>query len=241
MKLLLILILFTITFPKNIFALTPTPTAKVASPTATVTPTNLDEIQKIRQAVQEKVQEKLKEIINVEKKRGWVGSITLIDNTTITVNSNNTTRTITTDENTAILDLNKKKIDTTKLKEGQTILALGYENADGILATKRILVMDPDYLPVKKIITVGKIVDRSTTSDVAVLIPSNNKNVQYQLTLTSKTVITDLDGKKLLAKEVATSRKIIAILTSNLKTKNYTTNRIYLVDPIPTPTKKLTN
>lgn len=214
-------------------AISPSPTQ---SPTPTEASSNLDEIQKIRKAVQEKVQEKLKEIVNIEKKRGWMGTISSIDNSVIYISQNSQNRTINTDEETTLIDINKKKIDVTKLKEGQSILALGYEDSTGALTAKRVLVNDPDYLPIKKIITIGKIVDRSTASDVAVLIPSQNKNVQYQLNITTKTVITDLSGDKLKSKDVTTGKKAIVILTPNTKNKTYITDKIILVDkPSQTP------
>ena len=230
----LILFLFQLLLPHPAFAAITTPTLSptiVPSITPTETPSNLEEIQKIRKAVQDKVKEKLQEIVNTEnKKKGVLGNIISVDNATIVISHPSGDKTIVTDESTTIVDVNRKQIDTSKLKAGQSILAMGYENSDSILEAKRIVVNDPNYLPVKKIITIGKIVDRSTTSDVATLIPSNNKNNQYQIAFTAQTTISDSAGKKLQLKDIVTGKKVIVILTSSTKTKSLTADSVYIVE-----------
>lgn len=213
-------------------SLLPTP---VASPSAIASPSgnpvNLDEIQKIRQAVQDKVKEKLQEIVNSQnKKKGLVGSITTVDNATITINLHDSEKIIITDDSTVIIDINRKRIDTSKLKVGQSILAMGYENQEGALMAKRIVVNDPDFLPIKKIITIGKIVDRSLATNAAVLIPSNNKNNQYQISLNDKTSVSTPGGQKLQLKDVAIGKKVIVVLNPESKTKSLTAESVYIVE-----------
>ncbi len=239
--LLLIFILKTIIQPisayaiaKPTLAITPTLIATTSadlSPTVTPDSTSLTEIQKIREAVQQKVKEKLSEIVALDttKKRGVYGNISTISASTITLTKDdNSTIQINTDDTTAFIDINRKKIDITKLKTGQSILVMGYNNNDGSLAAKRIVVNDPSYLPVKKIITMGKIVDRSQATNVALIVPLTDKNTQYQVSLVNATTIVDSTNKKLAIKDVTVGKKVIAILSPSAKNKTYTTDKIII-------------
>lgn len=231
---ILLLILFLIFIPVPAQAVTtPSPTTTITlSPT--VNPSNVDEIQKIRQAVQEKVKEKLNQIVNPEdNKKGVFGKITTLESATITINHQDKDLVINTDENTVIIDINRKNIDITKLKVGQSILVLGFNNnSQDTFDAKRIVAYDPSFLPVKSIITVGKIIDRSQSSNVALLLPVKNKDSQYQITFSTTTLVTNLENKTLTLKEIATGKKVIAVLTPNLKTKSLFAEKIILVDKV---------
>ena len=230
---ILLLFILSFLFPKASFAAKiDSPTALLsASPSATPTGDNLDEIQKIRMAVQEKVKEKLNQIVKPDNsKKGYLGTISSLDANSLTISRNGSDKDINFDDSTAFIDINRKKIDSSKLKVGQSITALGYDNQQGSLDAKRVIINDPDYVPTKNTIVIGKIVDRSQTSNVALLIPSINKNNQYQITFSTSSTITSISGAKVTIKDITTGKKVIVVLTQDVKNKSASATNIIIVD-----------
>ncbi len=215
---------------------TPLPLPSQADTTIT------DDIVKIRQAVQQKVQEKLQSITgSKETKKGWIGSVTNIQDTRLTISFQSQDRTINVDPEATIIDDKRKKITLDKIKVGQNIIAMGELTQDGSLDTKRIIFYDPESLTRKNIV-VGKIADISKSSPIIVLIPTNNKNLQYQVKTDSNTSVASADGSKVDIKTLEAGQRIIAILKQDAKNPNSYSAIKFITTatetPSPTPSTK---
>ncbi len=213
-------------------ALTPT----ISSPSATPTSVNQvdKDIQRIREAVQQKVIEKLKNITSQDPsqaKKGYLGKITTLEPTKLTLDLKDSTPLILqVTPNTTIIDSNRNKTIVDKLKIGQTVLAMGYLQADSSLDTKRIVVVDPKTFNPPPIIAIGKVVDVSQSTSVFSLIPFNNKNQQFQISQT-KTSRLYQNGEKVDSSKLKAGQKVATILKSDPKsTKNYLALKIYILD-----------
>jgi len=242
---ILLLCIFLINPPK-IIGITPTPPVDNNTPLLEETPaqgSNLDEIKKIREAVQQKVQEKLKEISSPEanKKKGIVGKITKINGLDIVLeDSSLTNRNLTTTVDTIVIDKNRNKSKLENLKPGDNILAMGYTTETDTLDTKRIVIIDTETIVDPLRVTTGKIVDISRTSPVFVLIPSSDKDTQYQINTNSKTEITSPQKIKIPFSDLKNGQRVIVVFKPEDKTnKSFYATKILNLDheteTTPTP------
>ena len=212
----------------------PTPNTKIS-----VTPSN--DVEEIRKAVSEKVKEKLGEITSsTPRKASWTGTISRIDPTQIVIDTPKGPRNINvSDDTTTVINSKRIKIDLAKLVQGDSILCLGYTSSDkpDSLDTKRIIVYDPKTI-IRQQIVLGKIVDVSQTTSILVLIPNNNKNLQYQIKTDIKTILNDNQNKKLKTDSLVTGKKIVAIIQPDPKIANtfYASRLIFMDAPIPSTT-----
>lgn len=212
-----LLIIFSILFSfltKPAMAVTATPSA--------------DQTKDIVDIIQQKVKEKLN-LINTpsNQPKSFFGAIIKIDQNQILISYQNKNQTINVDENTAYIDLKRNKSKFANLKIGQEILAMGYLNDDQSLNTKRIVVTELKAIDNPNQIVVGQIVDISKSSPIFVLIPSKNKDNQYQIKTDSKTEIIDLKNNKLDSKILTSGKKIIVIISPDTKiTKTFYASKI---------------
>ena len=226
-----------------VLAATVTPLTSAKPTTVTVTPTTLNEIQKIRDVVQEKVQEKLRQITSPTiSKKGLIGKIIQIDSTQITIDYLNNPHIINIDNSTVYIDLNRNKTGFSNVKIGQDILAMGiYDSNSLTFQTKRVVFIDLSKLILNRTVVIGKIVDISKTSPIFTLIPGKNKNNLFQIKTDKNTVYLDKDQQKLASTDLKSGHKIIAVLSPDPKiSKTYLALKIMDLDfaPVPTPTKK---
>jgi len=152
--------------------------------------------------------------------KSFFGTITQINDSQIVINSQNQNKVFQISTETAFVDAKRQKSKLANFKTGQTILAMGYTNQDQSLDCKRIVATEFKTVENTNQIVTGQIVDvsQSQTSPIFVLIPSQNKNSQYQIKTDSKTEIIDLKNNKLtFAKTITTGKKIIAIIQPDAK------------------------
>ncbi len=219
---------------------------QVLAITPTITPNNdQNDIQKIREVVQQKVKEKLREITQPsDTPKGIIGNIIQIDHNQFTIEYQNNPRTIKFDETTVFIDINRNKSKADKFKIGQDILAMGTFDDPSVLNAKRIIVIDLKSITNdQKVIVVGKIVDISKSSSIFALIPTKNKNVQYQINTDTKTEVITQTDQKISLNDLQSGQKIITILTPDKKmAKTYYSSKIINLDyqPPTTPTLKPT-
>ena len=237
----LFLISLLFSFPRQALAvsITPTPTISV---TDTVTPTNTDQIQRIREVVQQKVQEKLKQIISPSSvKKGIVGKVIQVGSTSVTIEYQNSTKTISLASDTVFIDIKRNKTKLENMKIGQDILVMGTNNTDNnTFDAKRIVFIDLKTIITKRTVVVGKIVDISKTSPVFTLIPSKNKNGLFQIKTNNLTELNNKQDKTLKITDLKSGYKIIAVLIPDAKVSN-TYNAIKIINLTdltlsPTPT-----
>lgn len=220
---------------------------------ATVSASNSDK--NLTEEVRQMVAKKVKEIqennntnsstISTNTPKGIAGTISKIEKDQITINNKNNSVVITITDDTVFIDSKKNKIKIDNLKSGQVILSMGYYNQYNSFDAKRIIVTTSDAIENKNEIVFGKIADISQTSNVLVLIPIKNKNVQYQIKTDSKTKIIDQDNNILTINKLKSGQKIIAVIQPDTKTTNsFTVSQIITLDstsnsisPSPTPKK----
>jgi len=208
------------------------------------TPTTTSEIQKIREVVQEKVQEKLNQITNpLSTNMGLIGKVIQIDSSQITITYQNNPSVLKIDSTTVYVDQNRNKTNLANIKIGQDILAMGInDSGTNTFQTKRVVFINLNTVNLNRTVVIGKIVDISKTSPIFTLIPSKNKNNLYQIKTDKNTVYVDKNQQKLVATDLKSGQKIIAVLTPDPKiSKTYTALKImdldYAPTPSPTPTK----
>ncbi len=180
-------------------------------------PTPESDIQKLREVIQQKVQQKLQEIGSEEKinpKKAYLGTITKLEKNNLSLDSNGQKYEFVISEDATFVNLKQMKIKITDLKEGQNVLVLTLAK-DKIVYAKKILIVDPTKLKNKKNIAIGKIADISTTTSVFVLIPINNNSRELQMKQDSKTEIVTKDNKSLKFTDIKKGQKIVCIYTNN--------------------------
>lgn len=217
-------------------------TATSIPPSPTPTPQNFDEIQKIRDVVQQKVMEKLQQITQPTlTQKGIIGKIIQVDQTTFTLEYQNNLSIITFDPDTVFIDQKRNKITSSQLKVGQDILVLGTQQSTTIFLGKRVIITDLTTITNIPLVVIGKIVDISKTSPIFSLIPTKNKNAQYQVKTDTKSEIINSQNNKITITNLKSGNKIIVILTPDPKmAKTYYASKIIDLDyqPEPAPTKK---
>lgn len=229
----------------NAVVTVPTIVTPTESATLTATPTSsvTSDIQKIREVVQQKVKEKLLQIISpTTTKKSIAGKIIEISETSLSLDYYNESRVIQLDPELTVIDANRNKSTVGKLKVGQDVLIMGIEDSENnTFSGKRIIVTDLSKLQIKKTVTTGKIVDISKTSSILTLVPTHNKNTLFQIKMDSKTEYLSVTSQKIKQVDIKSGHRIIAILRPDEKaTKTYNAVRLIDLDykPEPTPTKK---
>jgi len=185
-------------------------TQPVIANEATPSATDSQEIQEIRQVVQEKVKEKLDLIKSPSNKaKSIFGTIEKVEDKNITIKWQDDTNQLILDEETTIISLKRQKMKTSDLKVGQEILAMGYFNQDNNLETKRIVLIEIKKIENNNQVVNGQIVDLSQSAPIFTLIPNSNKNNQYQIESTSKEI-----------KDLSSGQKIIAVIEADPENNN---------------------
>lgn len=195
------------------------------------TPTPENDIQKLREVIQQKVQQKLQEISGqdiVNPKKAYLGIITKIENNNLSIDSKGQKYEFTISDDATFINLKQNKIKITDLKEGQDVLVLTLAK-DEIIYAKRILIVDPSKLENKKNISLGKIADISTTTSIFVLIPVNNNSRDLQMKIDNKTEIVTKDNKILKFSDLKKGQKIVCIYT-NGQNSTYPALKIITLD-----------
>jgi hypothetical protein len=195
------------------------------------TPTPESDIQKLREVIQQKVQQKLQEISSEEvinPKKAYLGTITKIEDKNLSFDSKGQKYEFIISDDATFVNLKQNKIKITDLKEGQDVLVLTLAK-DEIIYAKRILIVDPSKLENKKNISLGKIADISTTTSIFVLIPVNNNSRELQMKVDSKTEIVTKDNKNLKFTDIKKGQKIVCIYT-NGQNSTYPVLKIITLD-----------
>lgn len=201
-------IIFSLNFGLAVLAQQPTSEPQTPSTPSAQTEKNQD-IEKIRQAVKDKVKEKIDQIVNKSnQKTGWVGQITNIADNQISLTSlNQDARIVLIDqEDTSIINSKRQQIDSDQLKKDQIILAMGYTNTEGQLLAKRILITNKPLESLKNTIVLATVTDISQTTSTMTLV-TNSRQV-YQVKTNKNT------------KDVLKNQKIIAVLKQDGESTN---------------------
>lgn len=179
--------LFICLFPiPTVFAQSPTPEDSAASA-----------IKGIRDVVKEKVKEQL-EVLNTETKKGYVGKLSAISATQLTLETNEGNLKIKIDDDTTIIGLNRSPIKIENLKADQYVIAMGYLELEDTLSAKRIVVIEK-LSTLEKEIAVGKITDISKDGKTVTL-KNESKAKTYTLNIGKSITVTQKGQKGELEK-----------------------------------------
>ncbi len=199
----------------------------------TIVPTKTPN-KEVLEMVQKKVKTMLEQNINTNSSttpKSIIGTISQLDNTQITINSDkNEIKNISFNIDTVFIDSKKNKTKIENIKIGQGILAMGYLT-EGDFEAKRIVLIDLKTIKNKNEIILGKIVDISQSSPIFVLIPTKNKDTQYQIKTDTKTEILDKDNNKLTIDKLKSGQKIIVVIQPDAKiAKTFYVSKIITLD-----------
>ena len=112
---------------------------------------------------------------------------------------------------------------------------MGYFNESQILETKRLIIVSTKSTEDRKHTAIGKIVDISSSSPIFVLIPSSNKDTQYQIKTDQKTDIVLKDKTKLKIDDLQNGQKVIVIFSPTQEnSKTYYAHKIIQLSSTPT-------
>lgn len=206
-----------------LFFIAPSPIAAIEASSSA------NDIQSIREVVQQKVKEKLNIITTPSSKpKAFFGSIKKINDLEIEINQNNQNKVIITTIDTVFVNLKKTKINIKELKVGDEILAMGYLNSQGQLEVKRVVVIELSKIKNNTQIINGQVVDVSQNSPVIVIVPINNKNSQYQIETDSNTIKKITSGQKIIAvikpdEKIANTFNLLKIISSTSVSTNSAT------------------
>lgn len=178
---------------------TATPTIKPGNitpiPQITPTPTGAEEqnVKEIREAIKEKVNE-IKDKI---EKKAYVGIITQITDSTITLSNFRGKQRVRLLENIVIIGLNKKEIFAKDLAVDDKVIALGTISDNDILEAKRLLVVAvPKTIPPKRLFLIGSItgIDSKLSTITVSLLGNLDKTVVLKIDSTTL-IISQADAK----------------------------------------------
>jgi hypothetical protein len=143
------------------------------------------------ETIKQQVMDRLEAIKNKPEKsfkKGLVGTIASIEENTIVMEFESIKYTITTTETTTFINTKRNKTTIDKFKVGQDILVLGTIDKDDSTLCTAVRIIQTDIKTIKRLhqVVVGKIVDISKSSPIIVVIPTYNKDTQFQIKLDSE-------------------------------------------------------
>lgn len=196
----------------------------------------------VTQKVKEIQQNSSGEVLNSTTiPKSLIGTVTQIQDKKITISYKNSNQEINIDDDTVFINEKKVKTKIDNLKLGQVILAMGYYNDSNNFGAKRIIFTTNDEIENKNETVLGTIADISQTSNILVLIPIKNKNIQYQIKVDSQTKIINKDNTPLTLSKIKSGQKVIIIIQPDTKISNtFDASQIITLDSDqnPTPTSK---
>jgi len=172
-----------------------------------------EEIEALREEVQKRVKEKLDTILNDQKRRGWIGVIEEKGETGFEIKNNDQLRSVTIASDVVIIDQKRASIEFIDLEVGQRVMALGYEQIDGVLEAKRIIVTPEPEKRETRVIFAS--IDDTSEEEELLSITDSHQN-QYQLMINKNTLIKQKDNltqKGLKYSDLESDQKIIAIIS----------------------------
>lgn len=167
------------------------------SPTPEISPTaeevSDDKVQGIREAVKEKVREKLEEVQKGQK-RAFVGEIKKASDNSLTLMALQGEKQVTVSEETTIIDKDRKEIELDALEVGDYLIAMGYLEETDVLSAVRIVVTNELKVPDREV-AFGEVTDISAEEKI-LTVKNQKKGTIYTVETTATTKITKkIEGK----------------------------------------------
>ncbi len=178
------------------------------------TPTETDEkIKGIRDTVKEKVKEQIDEI-KKDTRKAFVGTVSKVADQSLSLDTQSGPQVIKTDDETEIVNEDRKEIGLEDIKLEDNVIALGYLDEDGLLEAKRV-VLTPEPEEDKREIAAGIVTDISKES-LLITLKNENKVKTYTILVNSKTDVKQKEDSQINEsefKEIAEGDFLIAVGT----------------------------
>lgn len=174
-------------------------------------------VQSVREQIQKQVEEKVANLLEENKKRGWSGVILKSDNTGFEIKNSftNSTREVLIGPDTTVISETRQSLDIEDLTIGKKILAMGYLNGENILLGKRILVISEDNSQRNRFPVFGTLSDKSLNEKIITVVSEKDKDDIHQLTINSKSIIETLDKEKVVYDDLTSGSKVALVYESD--------------------------
>jgi len=207
-------LLFSFLLPVKAASPTPStnPTGATGTSSGSLTPTTAEDtkVREIRDAIKEKVNE-IKEKI---ERRAYVGIISQITDSTITLDNFRGKRRVRITETTTIIGSARKEIKAKDLSVEDKVIALGIVSDNEILEAKRIIVvLIPKTVPAKRVVIFGSITAVDSKNSSITVAPTKNQDQTIEFKLEKETdLVSQADPKaNLKLKDLKESQKVIVV------------------------------
>jgi len=185
---------------------------------ATVAGKNTEEIGKIRDEIKKAVEEKLRQVIGSQAKRGWIGTIMEKDKTSLVIkDQKDQRREILLDEEVKIINTKRKVVEAEELVVGKKILAMGYLQSETILEARRIVLLNPESKRKLNAI-MGVISDKSRERNLIAVTPLKNADQVIEISVNSNSKIISAEGKPSSYDDLEAGQRIIVVIAKNEET-----------------------
>ncbi|MCL5090900.1 MAG: DUF5666 domain-containing protein [Patescibacteria group bacterium] len=215
--------------PKPTSTITTTPSVtKTASPSAIPTNVEDEKVKEIRDAIKEKVNE-IKEKI---EKKAFVGTISQITDSTLTINNFRGKERVRLTEETTIIGANKKEIKSKELAVDDKIIAMGSLSDNEILEAKRVVVIPAPTKPIpKRKLVMGILSEVDSKNSSFTLTPLKDQDKSIQLKVDKATLFSSLkDAKaKLAVKDLKDGQKVFVFYPETTDNKTPIVKSIFVL------------
>lgn len=228
--------------PLAVLAQSPTP----ATGPEGITPerNQIEKIQEIREAVKEKVREKIEEV-SQGRLVAYVGTISQLNEPNFTLETRKGTKTIQTSQQTKFVGSARRQIEFADLEVDDYLIVIGYLSNEVVDARRIIVTSKPK--PIIREVAFGQVTDISEEEEL-ITVKNIRREMTYMVTTTSKTIITKkVDGKmgKVGFEDIAINDRVLVIGTASENEEKIITARLIHVIPgratgqqtSPTPTE----
>ena len=190
-----------------ISAASPTPTS---TPSAVPTTIEEEKVQEIRDAIKEKVDEIKQKI----EKKAYVGTITQITDSTLTLENFRGKQRVRFIEDTTIIGTNKKEIKFSDLAVDDKVICMGSISENEILEAKRVIVVTvPKTAPAKRLVIYGRISEIDSKNSTVTVNSTKNLDFSLEIKVDQNTRLNSYSEPKtsIKYKDLKQDQKIIVI------------------------------
>jgi len=184
-----------------------------------------DKVKEIREAVKEEAQ-KLKEKI---EKKAYVGIITQITDSTLTITNFRGKQRIRLTADTIIIGANKKELKIIDLAVDDKIIAMGNMAENEILEAKRVVITGvPKATALKRLIAYASISSIDLKKSILNLVPVKNLDENILIKVNANTVYSSKNSEeKIILKDLKENQKVIVIY-QQLVDKSFSALLVYI-------------
>ncbi len=189
-----------------------TTTPSIALPTPIATSSGLPNQETVTQNIKDRIEkiidEKSEKATQNMKKRAFVGKVSRVTTESLSIETLRGEQNVkVSSKSTVLLFPKMQSLQLSDIEIGGFAIVMGYINGDDVLEAKRILVAQTPLFPMKKKVTVGRVIDLSAT----VLSLKLRNNEEEKIPVTKKTQYVDSQGESLKRTEIEDNAEVIVV------------------------------